>query len=312
MSEQSAVLCLVGPTASGKTAAALLLARMMEKAGRPLTIINADSRQVYRDFPIITAQPSEEEQRLCPHRLYGWLKTEEKISAGQWAVMADMAIQETLAAGRTPLLAGGTGFYLRALFDGIAAIPAIDAAITQRLTRECEEIGAPALHERLVRIDHAYAAKIHPNDRQRCIRALEVWEGTGKTFSWWHSQASAPSPYRILRIGVGLPLEELSPLLERRISFMLENGAIDEARRALKSCQDTSAPGWSGIGCAEAAAYLAGKLTLEECTKLWAHNTRAYAKRQWTWFRADKRIAWFRPEEYSSLEDTVRTFLGVS
>ena len=93
---------------------------------------------------------------------------------------------------------------------------------------------------------------------------------------------------------------------------MLKNGAIDEARRAMKKCPDTSAPGWSGIGCAETAAYLAGRLTLEECTNLWTHNTRAYAKRQWTWFRADKRIAWFRPEEYPAMEDTVRTFLGVS
>lgn len=311
MSALPRALCLVGPTGSGKTAAALHLASMLEKAGRPAAVINADSRQVYRDFPIITAQPSKEERDVCPHKLYGWLETTQKISAGQWADAAEAALRETLTEGRVPILVGGTGFYLRALLDGIAPIPAVDPAIGERLTRECEERGAPALHARLAAVDPEYAARIHPNDSQRNVRALEVWEGTGKTFTWWHNQTPPPAAYDVLRLGIGLPLAELAPFLERRIELMLQAGALDEARRALERCPDTDAPGWTGIGCAETAAFLQGRLTLPECVELWARNTRAYAKRQWTWFRADKRIRWSRPGEYRELEADVREFLSL-
>ncbi len=305
------ILCLVGPTGSGKTAAALHLAAMLERCGLPAAVINADSRQVYRDFPIITAQPTEEEKKVCPHKLYGWLETTKKISAGQWADLADAAIRETLAEGRLPILVGGTGFYLRALLDGIAAIPAADPEVTKRLTRECEALGAPALHARLASIDPDYAAKIHPNDSQRNVRALEVWESTGKTFSWWHAQTPPPAKWQTLRLGIGLPLPELTPFLEKRIKIMIRDGALEEAESALKACPDTSAPGWTGIGCAETAAYLSGSLSLDQCVELWTRNTRAYAKRQWTWFRADKRILWFRPSQNEDLTPVVKNFLNI-
>ncbi len=309
MSALPRILCIAGPTGSGKTAAALHLARALEKAGRKACVVNADSRQVYRDFPIITAQPSEEEKSVCPHLLYGWLETGCKISAGQWADKALIALKDSLEKGLIPLLVGGTGFYMRALLDGIADIPAVDPAISLRLTEECRDKGAAALHERLLHIDPEYAAKIHPNDSQRNVRALEVWEGTGRTFTWWHKNAPAPAPFEVLRLGVGLPLPELEPFLALRIQAMLKAGALEEARRALDLCPDTDAPGWSGIGCAETAAHLAGRMNLEECVEAWTHNTRAYAKRQWTWFRADRRILWFRPGEHDALEKKALDFL---
>ncbi|MBR6624997.1 MAG: tRNA (adenosine(37)-N6)-dimethylallyltransferase MiaA [Mailhella sp.] len=309
MSALPRLLCLVGPTGSGKTAAALYLASVLERAGQPVTVINADSRQVYRDFPIITAQPSEEEKAVCPHLLYGWLESTQKISAGQWAEMAESAIQETLAAGRLPMLVGGTGFYLRALLDGITDIPDPDPEVSRRLTEECRTLGAPALHERLKEIDPAYAAKIHPNDSQRNVRALEVWESTGRTFTWWHEQTPPPAPYEVLRAGIGLPLNELTPYLETRIRIMLDMGALQEAKKALRICPDTEAPAWTGIGCAETAAFFRGDLSFAECLERWTHNTRAYAKRQWTWFKADKRILWHRPGEHSAIEKEVRQFL---
>lgn len=311
MSSAPGILCMAGPTGSGKTAAALHLAAMLEKAGRPAAVINADSRQVYRDFPVITAQPSEEEKKVCPHRLYGWLETTRKISAGQWADMAAKAVRETLKEGRIPMLVGGTGFYMRSLLDGIADIPAVDPAVTERLTAECKALGAPALHARLQTIDPDYAAKIHPNDSQRNVRALEVWEGTGKTFTWWHTHTRPPAEWKVLRLGIGLPLPELTPFLEKRIEIMLENGALEEARHALSLCPDTAAPGWTGIGCAETAAFLRGDISLPRCIELWTKNTRAYAKRQWTWFRADKRILWFRPGQNAELEAPVREFFGL-
>ena len=311
MSDAPGILCMAGPTGSGKTAAALHLAAVLERAGRPAAVINADSRQVYRDFPIITAQPSEEEKKVCPHRLYGWLETTRKISAGQWADMAAEAVRKTLAEGRIPMIVGGTGFYMRALLDGIADIPAVDPAVTARLTEECRSLGAPALHARLRSIDPDYAAKIHPNDSQRNVRALEVWEGTGKTFTWWHTHTRPPVEWKVLRVGIGLPLPELTPFLEKRIEAMVEGGALEEARQALKNCPDTTAPGWTGIGCAETAAFLKGDIALPRCLELWTRNTRAYAKRQWTWFRADKRILWFRPGQHAELESPVREFFGL-
>ena len=311
MSALPRLLCLVGPTGSGKTAAALYLASVLETVGMPVTVINADSRQVYRDFPIITAQPSMEERAVCPHKLYGWLESTSKISAGQWAELAEAAIRETLAEGRIPMLVGGTGFYVRSLLDGIADIPDADPEVSRRLLEECERLGSPVLHERLSGIDPAYAAKIHPNDSQRTVRALEVWESTGRTFTWWHEQTPPPAPYDVLRVGIGLPLQELTPFLERRISIMMDMGAMDEAIKALRLCPDIEAPAWSGIGCAETAAFLKGSISLEDCLDRWKRNTRAYAKRQWTWFRADKRILWHRPGEHAAVEAQVRGFLGI-
>jgi len=141
-------------------------------------------------------------------------------------------------------------------------------------------LGAPALHRRLAEVDPAYAAKIHPNDSQRNVRALEVYESTGKTFTWWHEQTPPPAPYRVLRLGIGLPLAELTPFLERRIDIMLAMGAMVEARQAMQICPDLTAPAWTGIGCAETGALLSGSITPEECLERWAHNTRAYAKRR--------------------------------
>ena len=181
--------------------------------------------------------------------------------------------------------------------------------MSRRLTEECRTLGAPALHERLKEIDPAYAAKIHPNDSQRNVRALEVWESTGRTFTWWHEQTPPPAPYEVLRAGIGLPLNELTPYLETRIRIMLDMGALQEAKKALRICPDTEAPAWTGIGCAETAAFFRGDLSFAECLERWTHNTRAYAKRQWTWFKADKRILWHRPGEHSAIEKEVRQFL---
>lgn len=292
------VICLVGPTGSGKTAAALHIAGQLERSGAPVSVINADSRQIYRDFPVITAQPSRDEQTRCPHLLYGWLPTDQKSSAGQWADKARAAMDEVLALGRVPLLVGGTGLYLKALLDGMADIPAPEASVSARLQEQCRAEGPEALYARLRDIDPEYAARIHPHDRQRVVRALEVWESTGRTFTWWHVHATPAAPETdVLRLGMGLPLPDLTPFLSRRIDAMLEAGALDEARAALARYPDLSLPGWTGIGCRELGVYLTGQCPLEDALELWRKNTRAYAKRQWTWFRADRRITWFRPDD---------------
>jgi tRNA dimethylallyltransferase len=303
------IICLTGPTGSGKTAAALHLARYLGKAGIAVVVINADSRQLYRDFPVITAQPGPEERAACPHELYGCLETEEKSSAAQWAEKAEKALRDVAGNGRLPILTGGTGLYLRALLDGMADIPPPDPGIAARLLRECRERGSGVLHARLKECDPLYAARIHPNDRQRIVRALEVWESTGHAFSWWHGRTPEPARRDVLRLGIGLPLGELAPLLGKRIRAMLKAGAMEEGLAALKRCPDLTAPGWTGIGCAEVGACLTGLTGLEECVDAWERNTRAYAKRQWTWFRADRRIRWLRPEDLPALEREAREFL---
>lgn len=290
------VICLAGPTGAGKTALAIELARRLNG-----DIVNADSRQVYADFPIICAQPSAEEQASVPHHLYGFLPTGQKISAGQWADMAHAKAVALRAQGRTPILVGGTGMYFHTLLHGIAAIPAIDPAITAALAARLRDEGAPALYAELARVDAAYAERIHPNDSQRIVRALEVVQGTGKPFSWWHEYAMADPLCQGPLLVIDAPLSWLEPRLKERIRLMLAAGALEEGRVARERCGDPGAPGWSGIGCAEVLAHLAGACTLEECCALWYRHTRAYAKRQLTWFHGRKEALFFAPGEEDRL-----------
>lgn len=245
MSAPLPVICLAGPTGCGKTAAAIELAQALDAE-----IVNADSRQVYADFPCITAQPSAEERAACPHHLYGFLPTEARISAGRWAEMAADAVRRLHERGKRALLVGGTGLYFQTLLRGIADIPPVAPEISARWTQRLAEEGPERLHAELGRLDPAYAARIHPHDRQRIVRALEVQDATGKPFSWWHEHAmSAPLCAGPL-FSLAPTLDWLEPRLARRIDLMLAEGALEEARAARRRNDDLAAPGWSGIGCA--------------------------------------------------------------
>jgi tRNA dimethylallyltransferase len=178
-------------------------------------------------------------------------------------------------------------------------IPKIPEHIHQKYIDELAQFGKEHLHAKLNEIDPNYAQKIHFNDKQRVARALEVFEATGKTFSDWHKEKAIQPDYDVLRVGIGIPLAELTPILCKRTQIMLLRGALEEAEKALLKCPNLNAPAWTGIGCRELALYLQKKYTLDACMDTWNKNTRGYAKRQWTWFNADKRITWFRPEENS-------------
>ncbi|WP_320170174.1 tRNA (adenosine(37)-N6)-dimethylallyltransferase MiaA [Maridesulfovibrio sp.] len=298
------VICILGPTGAGKTAAALGLAEVFG-----VRVINFDSRQVYEDFPIITAQPSPEEQAVCPHELYGFLPTSEAITAAAFVRMAEERI-DAAAGDELPVLVGGTGMYLQSLTSGLAPIPDIPAEIRERIRGRAELEGGPALYAELEKVDPEYCKRTHPNNRQRNARALEVYEATGKTFTWWHNREVPPSPYEFLKIGIGIELAELTPLLGLRIEKMLEAGAVDEARSAWEKCPDERAPGWSGIGCSELLSFIRGGADMEETVRAWAGNTRAYAKRQLTWFKREKDINWFAPDEHRAAVDFVRRWLA--
>ncbi len=299
------VVCLAGPTGAGKTAAALHLADALQGE-----VVNVDSRQVYADFPIITAQPSAEEQGRCPHHLYGFLPTEDKLSAGRFADMVVGVVQEITARGKMPILVGGTGLYFKTLLEGMADIPAVDEAISQQFVQKCHKLGSVALHKELSLLDPAYAARIHPNDKQRVVRALEVHAATEKTFSWWHENAPRVPRVRGVYLATETTLDALRPRLDARIELMLKTGALEEAKRALEVCSHAKAPGWSGIGCAELHAYYCQNLSLKHAVELWRKNTRAYAKRQLTWFRAVPEIQWFDVQCTEAMLEAVQRSLS--
>ncbi|GAB7022958.1 tRNA (adenosine(37)-N6)-dimethylallyltransferase MiaA [Salidesulfovibrio brasiliensis] len=301
------VVCLVGPTGAGKTASALAIA-----ADRPVSVVNFDSRQVYREFPVITAQPDPEERAVCPHLLYGFLDTDQAINAAAFTDMARETIAEVHAQGRLPILVGGTGMYLKTLLFGIAPIPPIPEDVREAVLERVRLEGPQRLHRELEEIDPAYAGKIHPNDSQRNARAMEVWLGTGRTLSDWHGEQHNESEYDYLKVGLKVALDDLTPHLDRRIDIMLERGAVEEARAAWENCPDPEAPGWSGIGCAELLQHIRGAMSLDEARQKWLHNTRQYAKRQLTWFNREKDIEWFDPGEAEAVARRVSDWLSGS
>ncbi|WP_207262241.1 tRNA (adenosine(37)-N6)-dimethylallyltransferase MiaA [Desulfovibrio sp. Huiquan2017] len=306
MSRQPPIVCLLGPTGTGKTAAAIAVAGRL-----PASVVNFDSRQVYRDFPVITAQPDADERAACPHHLYGFLPTEEKMTAARFVELAVERIEAVRALGRLPILVGGTGLYLRSLLSGIAPIPEIPGDVRRKVLARVEAEGPQALHAELSRTDPDYAAKIHPNDTQRNARATEVYLATGRTMTWWHTESEhAPAPYEALKVGMRMALNDLEPHLDRRIDVMLERGALDEARAAFARCPDPDAPGWTGIGCAELLDFLRGQATMAEARGRWARNTRAYAKRQLTWFNKETDIHWFAPGDNEAVADLVEKWIA--
>ncbi len=300
------IVCIIGPTGSGKNALALKLSQEF-----PLEVINFDSRQVYADLPIITAQPSESEKQVCPHHLYGFLGLKDRISAGRFTDRARQTISEVLARGRTPFLVGGTGLYLRSLIYGLADIPAIPEDIRLELENECRNIGVLKLYQRLLLVDPLYSETITNRDRQKIIRALGVYMATGKSFSCWHREQTRQPFYLALKLGIWKELDELMPGLRQRITGMTRAGALDEVKKAWeKSGRDPSSPAFSGIGCREIIGYLEGQTDLEQAMDLWLKNTRAYAKRQLTWFKKEREIIYLNNDQVNISLNAVNDFLS--
>ena len=297
------VVCLLGATGTGKTGLALALAEHF-----PCTVINVDSRQVYSRIPIVTAQPSAAEQRVCPHRLYGFAELDERMEAGRYARLALKEIRLAHAAGRMPLLVGGTGLYHRAVVCGLAPIPDIPEEVRKRVREEMALAGSRALHARLREVDPVTAERIHPNDTQRIGRALEVHAATGSPLSAWH--VSTPERGEVVPLNIGVQLQRSThrKILAERIEQMLSAGALNEIERARQAFPDETLPGYSGIGCREILAYLRGETDLAMCRERWLHNTAAYAKRQMTWFGGVENMAWFSPEQPDEVAALVASF----
>ena len=317
------VLVIAGPTASGKSALAAHLAR--DFGG---IVINADSMQVYRDLPILTAQPSAAQMSGVPHRLYGSLALDDVCSAERWAALARGEIDAAHGARELPILCGGTGLYLRALMRGFSPMPDVPARVREAARDLLDEIGSAALRERLARGDPESAARLHANDRQRIARAWEVLQATGKPLSEW--QRMPPTPPTGLRFLTFVLLPERAALYracDRRFLAMLEQGAMREVRRALelypklyRPDRQPPAGGAKALGFWALARHASERSEPSEATiAAVQQETRNYAKRQMTWFRnqmsdgnfitPDRPDMQFSESSYAGISQKIRGFL---
>ncbi len=285
-------LLIMGPTASGKSALALAVAERIDGE-----IINADSMQVYRDFRILTARPSLEEEVQVSHHLYGHIDAAERYSAGRWLTDTLAKIADIRARGRTPILAGGTGLYFKALTQGLAEMPDVDPELRAALTDRVAKEGAPSLHAELARLDPQTAARLEPNDTPRIIRAVEVIETTGESIASFQANtkpALGPNEWR----GLALTPERdaLYAAINLRFEKMLEQGALGEVRAFAARNLDQTLPAIKAHGAPALGAYLRGDLSFAQATGIGQRDTRRYAKRQFTWI-ANQMADWPRVSE---------------
>lgn len=272
-------LLIAGPTASGKSALAIELAR---KTGG--VIVNADSMQVYRDLRIITARPTQEEERAVPHLMYGHVDASENYSAGRWVVDAEKTLRELEAGKKLPIFVGGTGLYFRALTQGLSDMPQVPASAREKVRGEAEGVPTPELHARL---DPQMAKKLRPSDRQRIIRALEVFEATGRSLAEWQQNPRKAflNPKETVAVFLSVDRKELHNRINARFDKMLNEGALEEVRKLGARNLDPALPAMKAHGVPWLMKHLRGEISLEEAADGGKGDTRKYAKRQETWFR---------------------------
>jgi tRNA dimethylallyltransferase len=281
------LLVVTGPTASGKTALALELARALSGE-----LIGADSVQVYRGFDIGSGKPSAAELRGVPHHLLDVRDADQPLDAAEFAALADAAIAAVRARGRVPIVVGGSGLWLRALLRGLVALPPVDAALRARLDREADELGTRILHQRLAEVDPQAAADIHENDRIRVVRALEVFEQTGRPLGAMRAEHALGAPrYRALRIVIDPGPEALTRLIEARVAAMIEQGFASEVRK-LVARHGADARALGSVGYREMLEHVVNDVPLDETAAKIIRATRVYARRQRTWLKNEPGELW--------------------
>ena len=290
------IVVLVGPTAVGKSAVALRVARALDTE-----ILAADSRQVYRGMDIATDKPNPEQRAIVPHRLIDLVNPDESFNAGSYRREADKEIARLHEAGKLPVVVGGTGLYVRVLVRGLCGGPEADPALRAELESEADRLGSTVLHRRLSELDPVVAARVHPNDRAKVIRALEVYHRTGQPLSVWHKgHAFAQRPYRALLIGLHRDRRALYARIEERIDSMLRRGLVEETAHLLAEGYGRELGAMKGLGYKQVAGYLAGEYDRDEAVRLLKRDTRRFAKRQLTWFRKEPDIRWVTLESEAS------------
>ena len=275
-------LIIAGPTASGKSALALAVARVV-----PAVIINADSMQLYRELRVLTARPGPEDEARAPHALYGVRPAAEAASVAWWRERALAEMAAARAAGRLPILCGGTGLYFKALTEGLSDIPPVPEAARAEARGLLAGEGPAALHARLAAVDPESAARLQPGDSQRLARAWEVWRGTGRGIAAWQTAAPGqpPAPYEFSALHVDPPREALRAAIGARWAAMLRAGAVEEVRALRALALDPALPAMRAHGVPEISAMLEGRMTEAEAGRRAVLAIGQYTKRQATWFR---------------------------
>lgn len=289
INRKPAVVVVVGPTASGKSSLALYLARQFQGE-----ILNCDSLQLYRYFDIGTAKPSPAEREAIPHHLLDVLDPTEQFSAGEYARRAREVLAEVAQRGRLPLVVGGTGFYLRALLNGLFSGPARHPALRERLRERETKKGPGYVHRLLERLDPVTAPHIHPHDIPKTIRAIEVCLVARRPMSELHRRGRHPlTGYSVLKLGLSPPRAELSERINQRTQALFDRGLVSEVCDLLEKGYPATAPPFQSHGYRQALDYLLGKISLQDAIRYAQAATRQYGKRQVTWFRKEPGIVWF-------------------
>jgi len=294
---------IVGPTAIGKTSLSLEYAQHHD-----CEIISADSRQIYKYMDIGTAKPTLEERDIAPHHFIDIINPDDYYNAGIFGRQARKKVTEIFDRGKLPLVVGGAGFYIRALVEGFFELEIHDENVKESLRIEAREHGLESLYARLAEIDSAMAKRLHPNDSQRIMRALEVYEISGTPLSHLQSRESVACDFSPFYIGLTMDRAKLYTRIEKRVDAMLANGLIDEVICLKSMNYDESLPGLQTVGYKEVFQHVNEGLGLEDMIDLIKKNTRNYAKRQMTWFRKNRNIRWFDVSE-ENINCKIKTYM---
>lgn len=300
------VLVLIGPTAVGKTALSLALAERFS-----CEIVGLDSMQIYRYMDIGTAKATPEERARVPHHLLDVVKPDEEYHVARYVADAAEACRQIIARGNRPLLVGGTGLYLKSLLEGLFEIPPVPESVRVVLRRRLAEEGRAVLFAELSRCDPESAARIHPNDTHRLLRALEIFLATGKPWSeHLREQKAQPALSNVLQLGLDCEREVLYERINLRVEQMVEEGLLGEVEKLLAMGYDPSLKSMQSIGYRHMVQFLKGEWDWDQTLFLLARDTRRYAKRQMTWFGNDPLIRWFAPTDTALIFECVEEFIA--